>query len=160
MKKSVLRLTLPVLLIGASFAVLLPDGAKGHEGASGIVLERMKHMTVLATSMKALAPFAFGEAAFDGAEVARLAETISTRTGPEMVRLFPKGSFDSTSEASPDIWRRWDQFERLAEDAQVQAKALAQSASDKSSVGTNFMRLADACKKCHIEFRQEKENHH
>lgn len=156
MKISVLRLTLPVMLIGASLTMLLPSGVQGHEGASGIILERMKHMTALAASMKALAPFALGEAAYDGAQVARLAHDISTRTGQEMVRLFPKGSFDGASEASPDIWQRWAQFQRLAEDAKEQADALAQAASDKSSVGPNFMRLAGACKNCHIEFRQEK----
>ncbi|OEJ69550.1 c-type cytochrome [Magnetovibrio blakemorei] len=156
MKKSALRLALPALLIGVSIIVLVPGGAKGHEGAKGIVFERMEHMKALAASMKALAPFAFGEAVFDGGEVARLAETISARTGQEMVRLFPKDSFDTTSEANPAIWQRWDQFERLAEDAQKQAKALAQAALVKTTVGANFMRLAGACKSCHIEFRQEK----
>lgn len=156
MKKSVLHLALPALLISVSVTVLLPGGVKGHEGAQGIVYERMEHMKALAASMKAFAPFALGEAAFDGAQVARLAEAISARTGQEMVRLFPQGSFDGTSEASPTIWQRWDLFERLAEDAKGQADALAQSVSDKSSVSPNFMRLAAACKNCHIEFRQEK----
>lgn len=146
-----------LLIVGAVFA--MPNTAMAHDGAMGVVKQRMEHMKALGASMKALAPIVTGKVAFDAAKIAALAQQIGAKGGQPLVDLFPKGSLDKPSEALGVIWQDWPKFEGLANQMKVDAQALAQTATTSSSqmdVRMGFGKVAGACKGCHMDFRQKK----
>lgn len=126
MKKHLLAMTVACLAV--------TPGAYAHDGATGVVKERMDHMKVMGDAMKALAKYVQGAEPFDGADVAKLATAIGERGGRNLVGLFPEGSLDHPTAARPEIWQRWDRFEALADEMQVQAETLVQTASGAPTI--------------------------
>lgn len=114
-------------LLGALF--VMPTTAHAHDGAMGVIKERMDHMKVLGKSMKALAPFIQGKVAFDQVEIARLAKEIDAHSGETLTKLFPKDSLGAPSEARAEIWQKWSRFEALAQELKDQAQTLLKSSS-------------------------------
>jgi len=71
--------------------------------------------------------------------------------------LFPKGSLTDTSKAKPDIWEKWDDFEKAAKNLEAWAEKLRDTAKTKDVAATeavvkDFGR--NACGTCHTPFRQ------
>ncbi len=100
------------LMISALLAVFSAS-AMAHNGATGIVMERMTGMVEIAKSMKALVQMSrSGEV--DPARATELAGVIRSHAGADMLAKFPSGSLQKASEASPAIWEDWARFEALA----------------------------------------------
>jgi cytochrome c556 len=97
------------VLLASAFA------AFGHGGATGIVSERMMGMMMLSEQVKLLAPIANAPAAADLDALRSASEMIAMHAGPAMTELFPEGSVEAPSEARPEIWERWQEFEGYAE---------------------------------------------
>lgn len=136
--------------------------ALAHEGATGVVAERMEAMKSLGDTMKALAAMYRGRAPYDPAAVRDGAEEIRRHGGDSMMALFPPGSLQHPSEAQPEIWEDWERFGDLAEDLRVSAAALEAAAGvDLASTDappqsrTAFARLGRVCTACHTDFRRE-----
>lgn len=72
-----------VLLAGAMVA-------SGHNGATGIIGERMMGMMMLSEQIKALAPVAEAPTSSDAETVIAAAEMIAMHAGPAMTELFPR----------------------------------------------------------------------
>lgn len=164
----------------------IPFATTAHEGAQGIVKERMMAMEGIGTAMKEIKAMLRGEKAYDARSLAAQARRIRDHSGTALTRLFPEGSLHGPSEASPSIWQRWELFETLAQDLGASAERLAlaaeragsparpESASGKGSKqlamapenGTGspgtalpmaaFATLAKSCAACHREFRIKK----
>ena len=71
--------------------------------------------------------------------------------------LFPKGSLTDKSNAKPDIWEKWDDFEKAAKNLEAWAEKLRDTAKTKDVAATeavvkDFGR--NACGTCHTPFRQ------
>ena len=71
--------------------------------------------------------------------------------------LFPKGSLTDTSKAKPDIWEKWDDFEKAAKNLEAWAEKLRDTAKTKDVAATeavvkDFGR--NACGTCHTPFRR------
>ena len=71
--------------------------------------------------------------------------------------LFPKGSLTDTSKGKPDIWEKWDDFEKAAKNLEAWAEKLRDTAKTKDVAATeavvkDFGR--NACGTCHTPFRQ------
>ena len=71
--------------------------------------------------------------------------------------LFPKGSLTDKSKAKPDIWEKWDDFEKAAKNLEAWAEKLRDTAKTKDVAATeavvkDFGR--NACGTCHTPFRQ------
>jgi cytochrome c556 len=142
-----------LLAAGAGFAL-------AHEGATGVVKERMDLMKGQAKQMKLIGEMAKGKKKFDAAKAAAAAHDLgrSTKRIPE---LFPEGSNKHPSEALDAVWKEWDRFKGDAHDAEAAADALAAAleASDPAWKGA-FQTMTDACKTCHESFRaKDKEGH-
>lgn len=97
-----------ILLAGAMTAF-------GHNGATGIIGERMMGMMMLSDQIKELAPIADAATPADAETVIAAAEMIAMHAGPAMTDLFPEGSIEAPSEARPEIWERWQEFSAHAE---------------------------------------------
>lgn len=131
-------------LLSASFV-----GA--HQGATGIVKERMDAFKRSQTQLKAAAKAAkSGE--FETVE--RLAQSLS-EWGRIMPSTFPEGSLYPPSEASPDIWTDFARFSALAQDFSDSADRLAAAATtqDGQSVRNAIEAVGHSCKSCHNLFR-------
>jgi cytochrome c556 len=70
--------------------------------------------------------------------------------------LFPAGSTNDKSKAKPEIWQKWDEFEKAAKNLQMEAEKLRDAARTKDlatteAVAKDFGR--NACGTCHTPFR-------
>ena len=150
-----LRAGLVLVLLGSTAAL-------AHQGATGIVKERMDQMGGIAKAMKAMGAMFKGEATYDAEQVRTLATEIAASGGTNLSVLFPENSLKHPSEARPEIWNDWDQFTKLAEEMQATAVALANGAANPTdgSAGPKpadlFGDLAATCKSCHQDFRIKK----
>lgn len=113
---------------GPALALTLIAGAAlSHQGATGIVLERMEAMTALSDAMKIAVPMARGETAHDGPALAAAAAEMA-EIARQIPGHFPEGSGGHPSEAAPSIWETPAAFEALAGDLARSAEALARMA--------------------------------
>ena len=175
-----LHLRSAILLLCLCAAIPL---AAAHEGATGIVKERMMAMEGVGKAMKEIKAMLRGQKPYDGESVATLARRIRDQSGSTLTRFFPEDSLRHPTKASPEIWRRWELFETLAQDLGTSAEALAVAAEkpdDKARLGSAsekestqsamasaddaesqavelpmaaFAKLARSCAACHREFR-------
>ena len=97
----------------------------------------------MATDTKALARPALGKVSYDAAAVRQHAGEIEKRAGTAMTKLFPAGSDMAPSEAHPDIWRSWDEFNAIAAELESAAAAMAASAEQ----GPAATKAARACRR-------------
>ena len=149
-------------LAGAAFvaaALLLSTAgdppASAHEGATGVVLQRMESMKSIGDAMKRLSSMYRGEAAYDPAVLRESAEAIGRHGGERMTDLFPDGTVGHPSEALPTIWQDWARFSELADDLSRYAGALAEAAdAEEMPPRSTFARLGRVCRSCHTEFRK------
>ena len=102
--------------------------ALAHNGATGVVLERMKGMTALKDTVAELAPMMQGTVAYDTFLVSEGASVIAGHAGETMLSLFPEGSLEGVTYAKPDIWSDWQDFAALAENLKTYADALSVAA--------------------------------
>jgi len=132
-------------------------------GGSGIVraippAESVKYrqdvMDDLKDAMKALK---HATKAGDGQGAAAPAAKLQRLT-KDLTKLFPPGSTNADSEAKPEVWSRWADFEQVANDARVKAEALAKAASsgDSAALQDAMRDMGSACKACHKDFRSDK----
>ncbi|RED51608.1 c-type cytochrome [Aestuariispira insulae] len=175
------RIAAPLLTV-----TMLVSGlaVQAHEGATGVVKERMEAMEDVGKSMKALKAMITGEITYDADKVRMAAKTIAGHGGDNLTRLFPEGSTQHPTAALPAIWEDWQGFSRLAADLASHADALAKAAGNdrsmaESSMGGDmmsaapaaptpaelagmapdsaFMALGKVCGSCHKQFRKKKE---
>ena len=66
--------------------------AMAHNGASGVVLERMNGMTAMRDTVAELAPMMQGAVPYDAFIVSEGAAVIASHAGETMLSLFPEGS--------------------------------------------------------------------
>lgn len=119
-----------ILSLLAATALVIGFGlriAVGHEGATGIVKERMNAMKSMAAAMKAIGGMLKGKEGYDAEKIRPHARAIVTRSGSTLTKLYPLGSLEHPSEARKEIWEQWPVFEKLASDLRAYAQALEQA---------------------------------
>lgn len=104
--------------------------AMAHNGASGVVLERMNGMTAMRDTVAELAPMMQGAVPYDAFIVSEGAAVIAGHAGETMLSLFPEGSLEGVTYAKPEIWSNWQDFAALAEEMRVYADALSEAATN------------------------------
>ncbi|MHA3980962.1 c-type cytochrome [Halovulum sp. GXIMD14794] len=122
-----MRLT---MIVGGVAAAALATAVFAHEGATGVVKDRMEAMKAMGESVKTLSAMMRGETALDPEVVRTEAERIADHAGEAMTELFPDGSTGKPSEAKEAIWSDWDDFAALADDLAEGAKGLALAAAN------------------------------
>ncbi|MEQ8332524.1 cytochrome c [Nisaea sp.] len=71
--------------------------------------------------------------------------------------LFPEGSNQHPSEASPEVWNDWKHSSELAVKLEKTASELIAAADQgQESSRAAFGEVAAACKACHSDFRIKK----
>jgi cytochrome c556 len=145
----------------ALFCLVVVPLALAHEGATGVVKERMDLMKQQKKHMKAIGEMAKGKTPFDAAKAEAAARELEA-TAKKIHELFPEGSGGHPSEAKEAIWSNWDEFASDADALAASAEALATSlqGEDDPDWKAAFQKVTDACKSCHESFRAEKKGHH
>lgn len=145
-----------------SLCLLLVDVATvtAHEGATGVVKDRMEHMKAIRGVMKGLAPIMQGQVEYDAEAVRSYAETLAAKGGTAMTDLFPEGSIHGPSEALPAIWADWERFAASARELELSATLLAETAGNPRDGGAAdpmkaFSRVVATCRGCHDDFRKD-----
>ena len=74
----------------------------------------------------------------------------------DIALLFPEGTVAGKTDAKPEIWENWSDFEARAGESQQAAQALfdAVQSGDAELVDTRFGELTQTCKGCHRPFRK------
>lgn len=114
-------------ILGAVALCVGGAAALAHNGATGIVMERMKGMTDMRNAMRSLAPMMQGAAPYDEAEVRKQAGVLLKHSGDTMTKLFPEEPIPKASYAQPAIWTDWDSFAELSDELKVYAIGLQEA---------------------------------
>ena len=135
-------------------SLTLQFGAGAHQGANGVVLQRMMLMEDAGTAMQVMAAMFKAETPYDPGVLARQSATLSSLS-KRIPRLFPSGSTQKPSEATSAIWRDWQEFEQLTRDLIAESDVLAEQADTLSAEDARrqFSRIAKTCAACHKRFR-------
>ena len=139
-------------VIGAFILVNLASISLAHEGATGVIKERMERFKENKEGMKAIK----GNLTRDSAIIAQKASKIEAWAN-EMVNFFPEGSDEAPSEALPSIWEKFEDFTAKAvanAKAASDLKILAQSGADQSALIKGFKVLGKTCKDCHNDYKE------
>lgn len=114
------RITLGVVALSSLGAMAL-----AHNGATGVVMERMMGMSAMRSVMKELAPMMQGQVTYDELAVRDAAMILQSHAGENLAQLFPEEPVPQTSFAKSEIWTDWDQFKALSEDLRLYSEGLA-----------------------------------
>lgn len=134
--------------------VLLSAITTAHEGAEGVVKERMDAMSAIGQANKPLAGIARGRADFDLKTVQENARIIADNAGASFVDLFPEGSLTGETEAKADIWENFDDFAKFAKELEENALALSQIESE-AEFAAAFKAVGNTCSGCHKKYREK-----
>ena len=117
-------------VLGAVALSALGAVATAHNGATGVVMERMMGMSAMKTIMAELAPMMQGAVAYDGVAVQEAAFALQTHAGETMTVLFPQEDIPAASYAKPEIWTDWERFAALSEELRLYSDGLAIAAAN------------------------------
>jgi len=80
------------------------------------------------------------------------------KIGESLPDLFPDGSGTGKTNAKPEIWERWAEFNLKARNLAEAAEALGQRAAamDSPGVSEQYRALDRVCTDCHDAFRRPK----
>ena len=164
-----MRIWLVVVLI--TFA----SSISAHDGATGIVKERMDSMSRIAEIMKALAGMIKGADPYDEIEVVTLAAELESLAGENLTSLFPEEETQAVSAAREEIWDDWSGFEAHAGDLAHYAQGLAFASDNRGDELVNpatvditleilaqmpprevFQQITGTCSACHQDYRIRK----
>ncbi len=178
LSKGALLATMAMLAIVAS--LWAPPRGHAHEGAKGIIAERMGVMDNLKLAMQELIATTMGWEYYEPETVKEAAQEIREGTNA-FLKLFPKDGPKSGTGALPEIWKDWKGFASLANQLASYAEtlekvadkgpggmgammggqkgsgAMTAAAGDDNSPRVLVARMAEVCQTCHMRYRSEKE---
>ena len=122
-----------------------------HEGAKGIIKERMDKFKMSKNLMKKINK---GLQNDDFLTIEKSAQTL-LKWSREMPNYFPEGSDTPPSEASSDIWLDPEGFKKAIKNFELASLQLITQSQNKDFDMTvnSFRSLAKTCKGCHQKFR-------
>ncbi len=150
------------ILVAGCMALVLSGGiiaAVAHEGATGIVKERMDTMEKMGGAMKQIGLMMKGLTPFDGAVASQAAKSIS-ESAAKIGEQFPEGSAADNSYAKKELWENMDEFLSMAKATEMAGKKLSEVVFDGSreEILPLFFNVGKSCKACHTKYRRPKDN--
>ena len=145
-----------VAFVGGSIA------AFAHNGATGIVMERMDGMMAMGKELSAVGDMFKGKAHFDPAKIEASSDVIK-ELAAEIAELFPdtdESRKGRGTEALQVIWEKPDAFNALAKELEERSEELVELAKsgDKRKIRVGFAKLSKTCVACHTDYRKPKAN--
>ena len=136
-------------------AVIVPIATVAHAGDVDVAKDRRALMQAMEHEMNEIAKRIATKR--DLAAIGESAIRVR-RAGEKMLQLFPAGSETGASEAKPNIWERWDQFQAKTRNLVQAAEALEKvgASTDARAISARYVAVRRACGECHVFFRQGK----
>lgn len=138
----------------AVMILMLMPSVLAHEHATGVVKERMNGMAAMAKSMKSIA-----QRVKTGRNLGAIridAEAMKPLTS-KFAEWFPHGSNQHPSEARPEIWQNWPDFETKGHALELEVTRLVTiDTSDPAAVTAQVRSVNRACGACHELYREKK----
>ena len=152
---SKLKLKATALCMSTAFVLNLsaPPSALAHNGATGIVKDRMGKVEASERATKRIKQaFSRGDTAVVIAEAKFLLSWAR-----EMQSYFPENSNQPPSEAKVEIWLQWDDFVGAIQSYDKAAQALIYAAETQNTraIDGAFKEMVRSCKSCHQQFRAD-----
>ena len=144
--------TLSILSL-LSLIYLLPQAAADTD-VKGTIQYRQNYMNAIGGHTGALRRLKDGRFSAEG-HLQMHSEALSELTR-DIALLFPEGTGAGKTDAKPEIWENWSDFEARAGESQQAAQALldAVESGDGAAIDARFGELTDTCKACHRPFRK------
>jgi len=141
-----------VAALMAVFSMPMSSSVNAHEGADGIVKERMDNFKKSQNNLKSIRSL-IGEG--DTEAIIPLAEEIRLWAS-RIPQYFPEGSGGAPSEAADIIWQDVEGFRGAAKRHEEAAEVLLNLAQKGEVARLNeaFAEVAGSCKACHQRFRK------
>lgn len=166
---TLMRISLRSMLCFMSIALIVTS-VKAHEGASGIVKQRMDAMKSMGDYAKSVGDMFKGKTTIDLGTIRDASEEF-VRHGQMIPAQFPdtqESREGSKTEALPAIWDDWHQFTALAEKFTHDSRQLDAVAAELQSSDTldnastrklrsAFFKAVKSCSGCHEQFRLERD---
>ena len=149
--RNAIRTSIMAMVIGAAGMLAAPH-IMAHDGATGIIKERMDKFKASQGHLKAISKLMGGDAFGEIAERA-----VAMRDwGVAMPNAFPEGSDKAPSDALPAIWSDNAGFKDAANNHVIALDALINAAEgkDMGAVTIAFRDVAGTCKACHMKYRK------
>ena len=153
MSKLKLKATALCAISALALSLSSPPAVLAHEGAIGIVKERMDKFKASEKATKRIKQaLSRGDTAVVMAEAEFLVSWAS-----EMDSYFPENSNQSPSEAKDEIWLQWDDFIGAIQSFENASTALIDAAAteDPRAMDGAFSDMTKSCKSCHQLFRED-----
>ena len=145
-----------VLFAAALVATAVVFPLSAHEGATGVVKERMELMKGIRDDMKPLRNVVRGRDTYNQRKFMERVQSIKA-VSADIPSLFPEGSLQKPSEALPAIWENWDDFTAQANRFNESVLSLEQAvmSNDLSQIKSTFRSVAQTCKACHDDYQAD-----
>lgn len=153
--KSKHNLIARVLGISASF-ILFHSGSPAMAGDLEKAVEyRQGIMNVYSWNMKAMGSMMKGETPFNQKRFAEHALELAIATKLKLMSGFPEDSESDESDALPEIWMDFEDFERKYRDLGTAVQSLDEAAQggDKGVIGLAMKEVGKSCKACHKKYK-------
>jgi len=144
---AILALLLSVVVMAASWGHEHHD----HRKVTGVVRERMDAMAEMARRMKSITRRVRSKEMLASVpEDANVLKDLAAKIVP----LFPAGSMQPPTEATPAIWKDFGDFETKAKALEREAQKLADmKVVDAKALATQAKAVTETCSACHERFR-------
>lgn len=109
-------------------------------------------MSGISDHVKVIGRMTKGETPFDAAEVDAALTAIEAAAG-DIPALFERPATDPKSEASPDIWDNFDDFEAKAADLETLVSERVGAVESEGDLAPLMRDLGAACKACHSDYK-------
>ena len=139
------------IMIAAFLAASVPLQLPAHEGAKGVVKQRMDAMESMAKAMKAIA-----QRLQSKRDLELIKSEARSIQGPaaKTLSLFPPGTDAHPSAAKPTIWSKWTDFEAKAQELATESGKLAEGDDrDAKALTRQVARVSQTCSSCHDAYR-------
>ena len=152
-RESIMKKRLIIIAtILTAFSSAMPGILSAHDGATGIVKERMYNFKATQGHLKAIGGLMRSG---DYAAIIKHAQQIKA-WADKMPDFFPEGSGGAPSAAKPRIWEDFDGFKAAAQSHANATQGIidAANAQDMSALTAAFQATAGSCGSCHKVFKK------
>ena len=152
-RESIMKKRLIIIAtILTAFLSAMPGILSAHDGATGIVKERMDNFKATQGHLKAIGGLMRSG---DYAAIIEHAQQIKA-WADKMPDFFPEGSGGAPSAAKPRIWEDFDGFKAAAQSHANATQGIidAANAQDMSALTAAFQATAGSCGSCHKVFKK------
>jgi len=138
-------------------AVAAATAAQTHQKPENVIHYRQSVMDLMGWNFAPLGEMVKGRMPWDAKEFALRTERLET-LAPQIAEGFTRGSdTGAETDAKPEIWTDFEDFQAKIDDYVIEAKALNEAAKsgDETKMREQFRKTAAACKACHEKYKAD-----